>query len=147
VRVARGPGPGWLDDLVAGYRVVHAAEPNGPAATAYRGWLDELPGLPDAEGRATTLRYAATAVFERAEGDCDAKAVFARLVRALEGEGSFLIPLDPADLADEGRYEVLPRPGAHPPRLVRPGFRTRDGLVQQRAKVAADPGLLGAAGP
>ena len=44
------------------------------------------------------------------------------------------------------RYDVLLEPGTDSPRLVRPGFHGPDGVVQQRARVIADPSSIGSGG-
>ncbi|MCO5169965.1 MAG: hypothetical protein M9894_26810 [Planctomycetes bacterium] len=147
LRVASEPPPPWLDALLEGYAAVVAAAavtPDGPAqARAFRAWLDELPGVADLDRRATTLRYAATAVFAAAEALPAAQGVFSRLSQALEEAGSYVIPLDPGALSDGRRYELVLRPGVGTPRVVRPGFLGPGQVVQQRARVLADPAWLG----
>ncbi|MBX3468814.1 MAG: hypothetical protein KF878_18240 [Planctomycetes bacterium] len=147
LRIASEPPPPWLDALLEGYAAVLAAAAlvvDGAAqARAYRGWLDELPGVTDLERRATTLRYAATAVFGAAEALPAARGAFGRLAQALEGAGSYVIPLEEAALSDGRRYELVLRPGVGTPRVVRPGFLGPGQVVQQRARVLADPAWLG----
>lgn len=143
VRVARDPAPEELPLLLEGYRALRRRRRHLPEQTqAYRGWLRELAAA-GSEGRATTLRYAATAVFALVEQEPGARTLFERFVAALEAAGSFLIPLDPSRAWDPARYEVQLRPGVGAPRLVRPGFQTREQLVQQRARVMLDPAGLG----
>jgi hypothetical protein len=144
VRVARDPAPPELPLLLEGYRALRRRRRLLPEqAQAWRGWLRELPAA-GPEGRVTTLRYAATAVFALVEQEPAARPLFERFVGALEAAGSFLIPLDPRQAWDPSRYEVQLRAGAGAPRLIRPGFQTREQLVQQRARVLLDPGRLGA---
>lgn len=144
LRVARDPAPPELPLLLEGYRALVRRGRHLPEQVqAYRGWLRELPAL-GAEGRTTTLRYAATAVFALVDLEPGARGLFERFVVALEQAGSFLIPLDPQRAWDPARYEVQLRVGVGAPRLVRPGFQTRDQLVQQRARVLLDPAGLGA---
>lgn len=149
VRVARGPAPGWLADaaavraalLRAAERKDGRVEGASALAAAVAAWLEALPGE-DEERRVVTLRYAATAAFSLVEADPDGPALFARLARALDDRGQTLVALDPAGLADARRYEVVPRAGTRAPRLVRPGFQGKDGVVVQRARVMVDPGRL-----
>lgn len=142
VRVGREPAPPEVALLAEGYRALRRRRRDLPEQVqAWRGWLRELP-LAGPEGRATTLRYAATALFALVELEPGARGLFERFLRALEGLGSFLIPLDPRGAWDPALYEVQLRPGGGGPRLVRPGFQTREQVVQQRARVALDPGQL-----
>lgn len=146
VRVAVAPPPSWFEPLTEGYGALVRAAANVPdglaQVRAYRGWIDELPGLADAERRGTTLRYAASALFAIVELDGQARGAFERLAYALEREGSYVIPLEPTELSDARRYELVLRPGAGPPRILRPGFQG-EGVVQQRARILADPAWLG----
>lgn len=147
VRLGCGPGPPWLDALAEGYAAVlrgASLQPDGAAQVrSYRGWLDELPGVPEGERRCTTLRYAATAVFALVEVEASAREAFDRLTLALEAAGSYVIPLQPEALSDARRYELVLRPGIGAPRVVRPGFQGPGHVVQQRARVLADPAWLG----
>lgn len=145
LRVAREPAPPELPLLLEGYRALRRRRRELPdLVQSYRVWLRELPAAAGPEARATTMRYAATAVFALAEHDPAARATFQRFLAALEVAGSFLIPLDARGTFDPARYEVQLRPGEGSPRLVRPGFQTREGVVQQRARVVVDPERLGA---
>jgi hypothetical protein len=143
VRVARGPAPPFWPLLLEGYRALLARRGEGPNPTTYRAWLDELAGLEDGERQATTVRYAATAVHALGPGST---ALYQRFLSALEGLGSFQIPLVEHRLHDEERYDVLLQPGTGTPRLIRPGFQGPSGLVQQRARVVADPSSIGSGG-
>jgi hypothetical protein len=149
VRVARGPAPPWVADVVAvraallraALRSVGRVDGASALAAAVAAWLEALPGE-DEERRVVTLRYAATAAFSLVEADEDGPALFARLARTLDARGQTLLALDPAGLADVRRYEVVPRAGTKAPRVVRPGFQGKDGVVVQRARIIVDPGRL-----
>ena len=78
-----------------------------------------------------------------ADVDASARGAFDRLAQALEAAGSFVIPLQPDALSDAKRYELVLRPGIGAPRVVRPGFLGPGHVVQQRARVLADPAWLG----
>jgi hypothetical protein len=147
VRIGCGSAPAWFSAATDGYATLVRAAPGLPDGAAqvraFRAWLDELPGAPTAERRCTTLRYVATALFALAEVDPAARSFFERICRALEEAGSFVIPLETACLSDARRYELIVRPGAGAPRVVRPGFQGQGQVVQQRARVLADPSWLG----